>query len=249
MASVSYEALVTVKRALQSFQTDVAGAGFSAGNAASNILSECQSSIRQTEDAISAIEDEIRRLSWEIDQAEQQLSACNYEWDRIYHEELPTLYKNIQGTEGQLYQLRGQIRALQAELPGLEDGEAKNQVLSRISALDEERKNAEGYLQQLEAAVAEKERRRKVLQSQIAELKSKLMGMESERATQKNRLGKWQNKLARQKSAFSRVESDLNAYVSAARFFESSSSGAAATSQSAVNRCIESIESYESVIL
>ena len=249
MASVSYEALATVKRALQSFQTDVAGAGFSAGNAAGNILSECQSSIRQTEDAVSAVEDEIRRLSWEIDQAERQLSACNYEWGRIYHEELPALYKDIQGAEGQLYQLRGQIRALQAELPGLEDGEAKNQLLSRISALDEQRKITEGHLQQMEAAVAEKERRKEILQSQIAKLKSNLMGMESERATQKNRLGKWQNKLERQKSAFSRVESDLNAYVSAARFFESSSSGAAAASQSAVNRCIESIESYESVIL
>lgn len=249
MVSVSYEALATVKRALQNFESDVAGAGFSAGNAAAGILSECRASIQQTLNTIGSLEDEIKELSWKIDQTEKQLSACNYEWGRIYHEELPTLYQSIQGAEGQLYQLRGQIRALQAELSGLEDGEARNHLLSQIAALDNQRKTVEDHLCQMEAAVAEKENRRKMLQGQIATLKSDLSQLETERSEQKSRLGRWRDKLERQKSAFSRVEADLNDYVSAARFFESSSSGAAATSQSAVNRCIESIESYESVVL
>lgn len=249
MASVSYEALATVKRALQNFQSDVSGAGFSAGNTASAILSECRASVQQTADTIGSIEEEIKQLSWQIDQADKQLSACNYEWGRIYHEELPMLYKDIQNTEGQLYQLRGQIRALQAELPGLEEGEAKNQVLRQISALDNQRKNGEGHLQQLNAAVAEKEQKKQILQGQIAKLKSDLSRMESERSEKKSRLSKFYGKLERQKSALSRVQADLDAYVSAARFFEQSSSGATATSQAAINRCLESIESYESVIL
>ena len=249
MATVSYEALTTVKRALQSFQTDITGAGFSAGSTASGILSECQSNIQQTTNTIGSIEDVVKQLSWKMGQAEEQLSVCNYEWGRIYHEELPTLYKNIQNTEGQLYQLRSQIMALRAELSALEDGEVRDRILSQISALDNQRKNAEGNLQQMEAAAAEKERRKQMLQGQIASLKSELSKLESERSTQKNRLGKWKDKLVRQKSAFSRVEADLNAYVSAARYFESSSSGAAATSESAINRCIASIEGYESAIL
>lgn len=249
MVSVSYEALAIVKRALQSFQADITGAGFSAGNTASGILSECQSSIQQTANTIGSIEDEIKKLSQKIGQAEEQSSACNYEWGRIYYEELPALYQSIQNIEGQLYQLRGQIMALRAELSDLEDGAVRDRVLSQISALDNQRKNAEDNLQQMEAVATEKERRKKMLQDQIASLKSELSQLEAERSAQKGRLSKWQDKLVRQKSAFSRVEADLNAYVSAARFFESSSSGATATSESAINRCIESIEGYESVIL
>lgn len=248
MASVSYEALATVKRALQNFQTDVSGAGFSAGNSANGILSECQASIQQTANIIADVQGQLKRVEGQIDRTEQELSNCSYRWSIIYNEEMPMLRKSIKDTEWQIYQLDGQVQALENELSHV-DEEAKGQIHAQISTLMSQRRSMDGQLKKLRAALAEKDNEQQRLQGQMASLRSDLSRLESERAELKGRLNRLEGKLARQKSAFARVKSDLDAYISAARYFESSSSGAAAASQSAVNRCIESIESYESVIL
>ena len=52
------------------------------------------------------------------------------------------------------------------------------------------------------------------------------------------------DKLDRLNTTYSRVESDLNAYVAATKKFEQSTSEKTQSNTNAVEKCIESIEQY-----
>lgn len=57
------------------------------------------------------------------------------------------------------------------------------------------------------------------------------------------------DKLERLKTTFSRVEADLNDYVSATKKFESSTSEQNQNNTNAIEKCMESIEQYLSTSL
>ena len=88
------------------------------------------------------------------------------------------------------------------------------------------------------------ERKKEELQQTISAAKAQKAECENERSVQRNRCSKLKDKLERLKSAFGRVKSELNAYLSATRKFESSSTDKAQANANSIDKCVASIEAY-----
>ena len=256
MVDVTTEALKMVKDSLSNFLTDVEGVASRADNRSNEIVNSCRTQVIQAKNDVSQSEARITALTNEISQAEEKIQSTTNEISSITTR-MPQIQSRIRSLESQIMDLESQIHNSRAQLSNCADPDQPNcdapnqcdQIQSQIDMLQNRVSQCRSEQQSLENELRNLENKKSQLQQQLNAAKSQKSQLESERSTEKNRCNKLREKLERLKTAFGRVESDLRAYVSAAKNFETSSADSTQKKVSAVEKCIASIEEYERVSL
>lgn len=248
MVNVTTEALKMVKDSLSNFLTDVEGVASRADSRSSEVVSSCKTQVNQAKNDVSQSEARIAALTREISQAEGKIQSTTNEINSITTR-IPQMQSRIRSLDSQIMNLESQISALRAQLSNCDDPDQREQIQTQIDMLQNRVSQCRSEQQSLENELRNLEDKKAQLQQQLNATKSQKAQLESERSSEKNRCNKLKEKLERLKTAFGRVESDLRAYVSAAKKFETTSSDSTQKNVSAVEKCIASIEEYEQVSL
>lgn len=256
MVDVTTEALKMVKDSLSNFLTDVEGVASRADNRSNEIVNSCRTQVNQAKNDVFQSEARITALTNEISQAEEKIQSTTNEISSITTR-MPQVQSRIRSLDSQIMDLESQIHNSRAQLsncadpdqPNCDAPDQRDQIQSQIDMLQNRVSQCRSEQQSLENELRNLENKKSQLQQQLNAIKSQESQLESERSTEKNRCNKLREKLERLKTAFGRVESDLRAYVSAAKNFETSSADSTQKKVSAVEKCIASIEEYERVSL
>ena len=243
MVNVTTEALKMVKDSLSNFLTDVEGVASRADSRSSEIVSSCKTQVNQAKNDVSQSEARIAALTREISQAEEKIQSTTNEINPITTR-IPQMQSRIRSLDSQIMNLESQISALRAQLSNCDDPDQREQIQAQIDMLQNRVSQCRSEQQSLENKLRNLEEKKTQLQQQLNAAKSQKSQLESERSTEKNRCNKLKEKLERLKTAFGRVESDLRAYVSAAKSFETTSADSTQKNVSGVEKCIVSIEEY-----
>lgn len=243
MVNVTTEALKMVKDSLSNFLTDVEVVASRADSRSSEIVSSCKTQVNQAKNDVSQSEARIAALTREISQTEEKIQSTTNEVNSITTR-IPQMQSRIRSLDSQIMNLESQLSALRAQLSNCDDPDQREQIQALIDMLQNRVSQCRSEQQALENELRNLEDKKAQLQQQLNAAKSQKSQLESERSTEKNRCNKLKEKLERLKTAFGRVESNLRAYVSAAKSFETTSADSTQKNVSGVEKCIVSIEEY-----
>lgn len=243
MVNVTTEALKMVKDSLSNFLTDVEGVASRVDSRSSEVVNSCKTQVNQAKNDVSQSEARIAALTREISQSEEKIQSTTNEINSITTR-IPQMQSRIRSLDSQIMNLESQISSLRAQLSNCDDPDQREQIQAQIDMLQNRVGQCRSEQQSLENELRNLEDKKAQLQQQLNAAKSQKSQLESERSTEKNRCNKLKEKLERLKTAFGRVESDLRAYVSAAKSFETTSADSTQKNVSAVEKCIVSIEEY-----
>lgn len=245
MVSVETEALRAVKSSLSDFQTDIEGMSVRANKDAEDIRQECHVAVDKLKKEVKSLETQIADLTKRIEALEISINNTTAEINSISDQ---ILYEksNIHSLSGQISSLNSQISSLRSQLSNAED-EQKEQLQAMISSLEDDVRSCQQRISDLKVQIDGLEKKKSGCQEKLRYDKGQKAQYEMDLAKAKKRHNRMQNQLDRLITAFNHVASDLQSYVSAAKKFENRSGTDIQSQQSAVESCIESIETYLSV--
>ena len=248
MADVTAEALQKVKSALETFQSDINGISMRATNNAGEIIEECKNNLKQTKTEIAEVEAQTATLNKQIADLEANIEQVTSQY-KAFISRIPRLENNIHSLNSRISVLNSQIASLRSQLANTNDDDERQQIQEQINTLSRLVSQCEAERSQLKTELQNSEQKKAELQQMINTAKAQKAQCESELSVQKNRRNKMKNKLERLNTTYSRVESDLNAYIAAIKKFEGNASERTQSNSSAVEKCMESIEQYLSTSL
>lgn len=245
MVDVTTEALQTVKNALSTFQSDIDGLSIRAVSDSDDITEDCNNHIKQTKEEITQVEMKIMILNNQIADLEEKLEQATSQYNALLIS-VQQIENNIYSLNSKILTLNSQIVSLRSQLANAEDDECQ-QIQDQINALNYQVSQCEAERSHLDYELKSSEQCKVELQQIINSTKSKKSQCESELYLQKKRCNKMKDKLERLNVIYSRIESDLNAYVVATKKFENQALGKTQKNLNSVDKCIEHIEQYLSI--
>lgn len=248
MGDVTTEALQTIKSALDTFLFDINGISMRATNNADEITEECKNHLKRIKAEIAQVEVQITTLNKQIADLEVKIEQATSQYNALLAR-IPQLENNIRSLNLRSSALNLQITSLRSQLANTDNDDERQQIQKQINALSRQISQCEVERSQLETDLQNSEQKKAELQQTTNTAKSQKAQCQSELSVQKNRCNKMKDKLERLNMAYSRVETDLNAYVAATKKFEDDSSERNQSNSSAVEKCMESIEQYLSTSL
>ena len=248
MVSVSREALSSVKGALMTFNSEISGMSWRAHRRAEEITLECWARVQQTANFVVQLQSESDELAWEIDKLEGLIAQ---DVSDLYDVKcsIPQMKGDLQQTDTQVHNLKGQLKDLYSARSQCEDGPVKDQLDEQIALLENQRDQTECRAADLRNSIRNAEEKQSELENSISRNKKAKANLETDLDALKRRCSAYQDKLERQKDAGRTLEADLNAYVDAMKRLELSSGSRAQESMGAVEACIAGIDGYMSANL
>ncbi len=248
MVSVSHEALNIVKSALNDFKTDISALPQQSDSSAQKIKEECSASIGQTAGELSVSENRIVELKTQEQFLEDKIRNGEQTINRL-KESQASLQERLNRVDRQISDLHSQISSLDVQFRSEENEEFKKMIAGQISSAKENLNCLNDQQYEMKKQSDEITVKKNATEKEVSSAKTDKLKVEEKLSKEEIRRDKLQRKLDRQKNEYKHVESDLEAYLSAVKKFESSSKNAAQQSSSALNECISSIDSYLAVNL
>lgn len=248
MVEVTNEALQIVKRALKDFKTDIKNISGNAKNEANLLIQDGRSKVSGAEQDVLQSETNICDLTKMIEVLEDKLSQICGEVRGI-QSKVFLIMQHMELLDNQVATMRIHASVLQSQLSDTDDDEQRTliklqiyELKNRINQNFVQRDNLDKEKQNLAL-------KKEQLNQEISISKSKKSHYEEKLNIEKSRCNKLKSKLERLKNAFVKMESDLISYADAVHKFALSASSNSQNNVSAVDRCILSIDDYESVNL
>lgn len=243
MVNVSTGALIAVRDALSDFLTDVEEVSSSAARRESETDEACRRQLSAAKNDVEQSEALVASLTKEVDAAEEKLREIS---NMLYSlkKNVEHLQVRIENLEKQIYHLDSQISDLRAQLSRCENEDLRSQIQGQIQELEKRQNQFRAEKQSAVETLDATEKRMKGLYREQSDTKARKAELETRLEKEKVRCYHLKDKLDRLKNAYTRVVSELRAYVAAAKNFEAASSSTTQRNKNAVERCLSHIETY-----
>ena len=242
---VEREALISVKLALGTFQSEIAGIANTAASRRAGCEADCEYQIQDTQYKVEVLEEEVKRLSDRISELEKRIEDDEYREHKI-SEALPPLYDKVDHMKYQLQELSAAEARIRNNL-GHADEDSRDAMEDQLADIREMESSLMTAIHDTEDRISDMEAEKTRLISEINELSYEKSETENQLEQTKKRLYRYQDKLQRLKTAGNRLKDDFDAYVAAVEQFESISDASAAQKQLVLTQCISLVDEMESV--
>ena len=235
LASVSEQALKSVKLALQKFQIDMERSSGIIMNQSDVRLSSALATLMSVKHEMEDAEGVVRKLEGDLIFAEDKIRE--YERKRNDARYRAQQFQNhASSMESQKAGLENQLRACQnSQDPKAESESAALQ--SQISALNSQINN-------LQSQASAEQQRMYMFENELQNYTVRRNKCRKELEAARERLNKFRNKVSRMETAYSQMKIDMQEYTDAAKHFEREANRMALHNMGAVGKCIAIVEKY-----
>ena len=233
--SVSEEALIMVKKALNRFKVDMSGSAAKICRMVDERLASADSSMIGIRKEVELAEKTVYKLEekriWLRDKVN------DLEKERVFLED------EIAQLQYRIDQIKEQISALESQIASC-SGQDDEAAAARISQLQSEIASLRAEMEALESQLYAKRERLKGVYAEIEEFTAKMNICEAEwkeAQAQLNRLKRKENNMT---EAYGQMKRDLEEYVMAAKRFENAAVDMVHGNRNALDQCIYYVERY-----
>lgn len=235
LASVSEQALKSVKLALQKFQIDMERSSGIIMNQSDVRLSSALATLMSVKHEMEDAEGVVRKLEGDLIFAEDKIR----EYERKRNDaryQAQQLQNQASSMESQKSGLENQLRACQnSQDPKAESESAALQ--SQILALNSQ-------INRLQSQARAEQQRMYMFENEIQNYTVRRNKCRKELEAARERLNKFRNKVSRMETAYSQMKIDMQEYTDAAKHFKREADRMALHNMSAVGKCIAIVEKY-----
>ena len=196
---VEREALISVKLALGTFQSEIAGIANTAASRRAGCEADCEYQIQDTQYKVDVLEEEVKRLSDRIAELEKRIEDDEYREHKI-SEALPPLYDKVDHMKYQLQELSAAEARIRNNL-GRADEDSRDAMEDQLADIREMESSLMTAIHDTEDRISDMEAVKTRLISEINELSYEKSEIENQREQTKKRLYRYQDKLQRLKTA------------------------------------------------
>ena len=233
--SVSEEALIMVKGALNRFKVDMSGSAAKIWRMAEERLSSADSSMYKIHQEVEIAEATVNQLEKELVWLMDKIHDLENERALLEHE--------IEELQYRIDQIKAQISALESQIASC-SGQNDEKAAARISELRSQISSLRAELEALDSQLLAKKERLKGVHAEIEEFTVRKNICEKELEVQRVELARLKNKENCMKEAYGQMKRDLEDYVMAAKQFESAAVDMVHGNRNALDQCIYYVEQY-----